>query len=377
LLAIGLAVGIVVDDAIVMLENVERHVQEGLSPMDAAIKGARELVMPVLSMTITLAAVYAPIGFQGGLTGALFREFAFTLAGAVLISGFVALTLSPMMSSRLLRAKHDPKGFQGWLDRQFDRLHFAYQHRLEKSLKTYPVTIIIAVLVMLLAVPFYMFSKKELAPKEDQGVIFGIIQSQAGSSLDQTMLFADKAEQVFSSFPECELTFQVITPGGGFSGMVTKPWSERKRTVMELEGEAFGKASAIAGIQLIPITPAPLPGGSDFPVEFVITTTAEPRQLYDIAQTLVQKCFASGLFMYADTDLKYDLPQSQIVIDRDKVAALGLDLQSVSNDLNAMLGGNFVNRFSIQGRSYKVIPQVQRQARLNPEQLLDLSLIHI
>jgi multidrug efflux pump len=373
LLAIVLAVGLVVDDAIVMLENVERHVQEGLAPFDAAIKGARELVVPTISMTITLAAVYAPIGFQGGLTGTLFKEFAFTLAGAVVISGIVALTLSPIMSSRLIPDGAHEKGFQKWLNHFFDRLRNAYRGILREVLRFWPITVSLAACIMLLAIPFYLFSMKELAPMEDQGVLFGIVQAQPNASLDQTRMFADRVNEIFQSFPEVDQTFELINPSGGFSGMVTKPRSERTRTVMEMQQEAYGKFGSVAGLRIIPITPAPLPGGSDFAFEFVLTSTLEPRQLVSLADQLVAKAFASGLFIYADTDLKFDLPQTEIVLDRDKIASLGLNMELVSSNLGVLLGGNYVNRFSIDGRSYKVIPQSKRSERLNAEQLKSLD----
>lgn len=370
LLAIVLAVGLVVDDAIVMLENVERHVQEGLTPFDAAIHGARELVTPVISMTITLATVYAPIGFQGGLTGALFREFALTLAGAVVISGIVALTLSPMMSSKLLKHQHTP--FQEAINRFFDRLRDIYRRLLAGTLDYAPVTFTMAVLIMLLSIPFYMFSMKELAPMEDRGVLFCIVQGQPDASLDQTTKFAEQLPPIFNSFPEVEHTFQLINPNSGFSGMVTKPWSQRHRTVMEMQPEAMGKFSNVTGLRLIAVTPPPLPGGSDFPVEFVITSTAEPEQIFELSNTLVQKAFQSGLFVFADGDLKYDLPQSEIILDRDKVASMGLNMEQISRDLGTLLGGGYVNRFSIQGRSYKVIPLVKRENRLFPDQIKNI-----
>lgn len=372
LLAIVLSVGLVVDDAIVMLENVERHVQEGLSPLQAAFKGARELVMPIISMTITLVAVYAPIGFQGGLTGALFREFAFTLAGAVLISGFVALTLSPMMSSKLLKTAQGEKGFQAIVNHFFDRLRSLYKTTLQGVLKFYPVALVLAVLVMLLMIPFYMMSMKELAPTEDQGVVFGIVQGAPDATLDQTLLFVDKATGIFQSFPEHKQSFQVTMPGSGFSGLILKPWIERERTATQLQNEAFEKFSALTGVRVIPLVPPSLPGGSDFPVEFVITSISDPQELAQFADQLVQKANASGLFQYADSDLKFDLSQSEIVLDRDKIAAMGLNLQQISNDLGSMIGGNYVNRFSIQGRSYKVIPQAKRIDRLNPDQLKNI-----
>ncbi len=369
LLAIVLSVGLVVDDAIVVVENVERHIHEGLKPLDASLIGARELLGPVIAMTITLAAVYAPIGFQGGLTGTLFREFALTLAGAVIVSGVVALTLSPMMSSKLLRAGDSRKGFAGAVNRNFEKLRQKYSRVLANTLNWRPVTLALAGIVIVLILPFLLFSQRELAPKEDQGIVFGIVQASPNSTLDQTTLYTEKVNEVFESMPETEHTFQLTSPGGGFSGMVTKPWSKRKRTTEQMVGEVFGKVSLIPGVRVIATTPPPLPGGSDFPLEFVVVSTAEPRVLIEFANQLVGKAFKSGLFLFADTDLKFDQPQTEIVLDRDKVASLGLNLQQVGQDLGTMMSGNYVNRFSIEGRSYKVIPQVTRSERLNPDQL--------
>ena len=371
LLAIVLSVGLVVDDAIVVVENVERHLHEGLKPFDAAITGARELFSPIIAMTITLAAVYAPIGFQGGLTGALFREFALTLAGAVVVSGVVAITLSPMMSSKLLRAGGSHTGLAGMINRHFDVLRKKYVQVLANTLRWRPVTLTLAAIVILLMIPFLMFSQRELAPKEDQGVVFGIVQASPNSTIDQTTRYTEKVNEVFQALPETENTFQITQPAGGFSGMVTKPWSERKRTTEQMVGEVFAKVSGIPGVRVIATTPSPLPGGGDFPVEFVIASTAEPRELLEFANQLVLKAFESGIFVFADTDLKFDQPQVEVVFDRDKVGSLGLNLQQVGLDLGTMLGGDYVNRFSIQGRSYKVIPQVTRTQRLNADQLKD------
>jgi multidrug efflux pump len=372
LLAIVLAVGLVVDDAIVVVENVERHLQEGESPMEAALKGARELVGPIIAMTITLAAVYTPIGIQGGLTGALFREFAFTLAGAVIVSGVVALTLSPMMSSKLLREGDAERGFAGWINRQFDRLRSFYMRVLGVTVGNRWAVIAFCAVIGILWAPFLMFSKSELAPNEDQGFIFGIVKAPANATLDQVTLFADEINKAFRSAPEVSNTFQISSPTGGFGGLVTVPWSERERTTEQIAAELFPKTGSIAGLQVIPITPPPLPGGSNFPIELVIASTAEPRELLDVANKLVAKAFESGIFMFADTDLKYDQPQTEILFDRDKVAALGLNLQKVGADLSTMLSGNYVNRFSNQGRSYKVIPQIKRTERLTADQLKDV-----
>jgi multidrug efflux pump len=369
LLAIVLAVGLVVDDAIVMVENVERHLHAGQPPVQAALHAARELIGPIVAMTITLAAVYAPVGIQGGLTGALFREFAFTLAGAVIVSGVVALTLSPMMGSRLLRAGDTEKGFAGMINRHFEAVRRFYQRSLDWTLRDRPVVLALWVIVVVLIVPFYMFSSKELAPTEDQGVVFSVVQGAPNATLDQTKLFAAQIHDVYRSFPETDSIFQITFPTGGFGGMVTKPWSERTKSTDQLLLEVMDPLSKIAGVRVIPLTPAPLPGGGDFPVDLVIASTAEPERLSEFANQLVGKAFASGLFIFADADLKFDQPQAEVVFNRDKVRSLGVDLSQAGQDLSTLLGGDYVNRFSIQGRSYKVIPQLKRSERLTPDQL--------
>jgi multidrug efflux pump len=369
LLAIVLSVGLVVDDAIVMVENVERHLHEGKPPRRAAIDAARELVGPIVAMTITLAAVYAPVGIQGGLTGSLFREFAFTLAGAVIVSGVVALTLSPMMAARLLRAGDTELGFAGWINRRFESVRRGYARSLASTLRYRPVVLVLWVIVALLTVPFYMFSQRELAPYEDQGFFFGFVQASANSTLDQTKLFTDQIYDVYKSFPESASIFQITLPSGGFGGMVTKPWSERTKTTQQLLMESMAPLSQIAGVRVIPQAPSPLPGGGNFPVDLVIASAAEPQQLNALAEQLVRKAFASGLFIFADADLKVDQPQAEVVFDRDKLRSQGVELSQAGRDLSTLLGANYVNRFSIQGRSYKVIPQLARAERLTPDQL--------
>jgi multidrug efflux pump len=369
LLAIVLSVGLVVDDAIVMVENVERHLHEGKKPVQAAIDAARELVAPIIAMTITLAAVYTPIAVQGGLTGSLFREFALTLAGAVLVSGVVALTLSPMMGAKLLRAGDTERGFAGFINRRFERVRNGYARALASTLRYRPVVLTVWIVVALLIVPFYMFSQQELAPYEDQGFFFGFVQASANSTLDQTKLFTDQIYDVYRSFPESGSIFQITLPNGGFGGMTTKPWSQRKKTTQQLLMESMGPLSKIAGVRVIPQAPPPLPGGGNFPVDLVIASAAEPQELNELADKLVKKAFASGLFIFADADVKFDQPQAEIVFDRDKLRSQGVDLSQAGRDLSALLGANYVNRFSIQGRSYKVIPQVARVERLTPDQL--------
>jgi multidrug efflux pump len=373
LLAIVLSVGLVVDDAIVVVENVERHLREGQSPFDAAILGARELVGPIIAMTVTLIAVYTPIGLQGGLTGSLFREFAFTLAGAVTISGIVALTLSPMMSSKLLNAEDERHWLPAHINAGFERLKRFYGRLLDGALRARPAVYLAWGTLAVLVVPMWMFSAEELAPGEDQGVIFGIIEASANATLDQTSAFAAAANRAFLSPPETEFTFQVTFPTSGFAGMVVKPWDERERTVFQILPEVQEKLQRIPGIQMFPVTPPALPGGGQFPVEFIIASTADTREILAIVEQLQRQAIGSGMFAFPPLiDVKLDQPQTEVVIDRDKVAALGLNLQQVGADLAAAVGGNFVNRFNIAGRSYKVIPQVARSDRLNPEQLENL-----
>ena len=374
LLAIVLSVGLVVDDAIVVVENVERHLAEGLSPLDAALKGARELVGPIISMTITLAAVYAPIAFQGGLTGSLFREFALTLAGAVTISGIVALTLSPVMSAYLLRPPSEERGLARAINRGFDRIRQGYGRALDAILRTRGPVYAAWVVVSILALLMFSQSPKELAPAEDQGVVFGVVNTPSNSTLEQVTQSTRAINAALMPIPETQFTFQITNPSGGFWGDGLKPWDERKRSASQVLPEISGKVAAIPGVQTFAIVPPALPGGGNFPVEFILASTADASEILTFAQKLQQKAATSGLFAFPPLiDTKIDQPQSEVVLDRDKVAELGLNLTTVGQDLGAAVGGNFVNRFSVAGRSYKVIPQLLRAERLNPEQLQDLQ----
>jgi len=373
LLAIVLSVGLVVDDAIVVVENVERHLRRGLSPFDAAILGARELVGPIIAMTVSLAAVYVPIALQGGLTGSLFREFAFTLAGAVTISGVVALTLSPMMASKLLKPGIEERGLAGKISRGFNRLRDAYGRLLDVTLNARPAVYMVWIVVSVLTIPMFIMSPVELAPSEDQGVIFGIIDAAANATLDQTSQSAAAVNRIFFSIPETDHTFQLTMPSSGFGGMATVPWSERERTIFQILPEVQEKLHAVPGVRVLPVTPPALPGGGEFPVEFVLASTAETEQILSFAKQIQLKAMQSGLFAFPPIiDIKIDQPQAELVIDRDRVADLGLNLEQVGVDMASMLGGDFVNRFNIAGRSYKVIPQIKRVDRLNPEQLNDI-----
>ena len=383
LLAIVLSVGIVVDDAIVVVENIDRRMREGQAALQAALMGARELIGPVIAMTITLAAVYTPIGLQGGLTGTLFREFALTLAGAVTISGIVALTLSPMMSAKLLRVSPKQEGFSYWVNTHFNRLREAYGRGLERSLHARPVVYTVWAALSLMAVPMYMFSPSELAPIEDQGFVFGIINNAANATADQKRHYGIAVENAFLNTPERVLTFQLLlSPSdpfaaalgvGGFSGMVVEPWDQRERSIKQIMLDVQGRLSTIPGLQIFVGMPPALPGGSNFPIEFVITSTDPPEKMLEAAQQLQMKAMESGMFYFPpEIDLKYDQPQSEIVVDYKKVADLGLSNAQVGADLTAALGGNYVNRFNIDGRAYKVISQIARAERLNPEQLRDI-----
>ncbi|MDQ6809288.1 MAG: efflux RND transporter permease subunit, partial [Verrucomicrobiota bacterium] len=317
LLAVVLSVGLVVDDAIVVVENVERHLRDGLTPLNAALLGARELVGPIIAMTITLAAVYIPVGIQGGLTGTLFREFAFTLAGAVTISGIVALTLSPVMTAKLLRAGDSEHGFASKVNHTFDRVRDWYGRTLDATLQVRPAVYTAWIGLSILAVIFLKMSMsaKELAPTEDQGVIFGIVDAPANATIEQTASYADAAGKIFRDFPQTDFVFQLTFPSSGFGGMVLKPWDQRKETAFELLPQVQAKLGTIPGIQMFPVMPPALPGGGQFPVEFVLLSTEEPERMLEFAKQLQTKAMESKSFYFPPIiDTKIDQPQAEIVI---------------------------------------------------------------
>jgi multidrug efflux pump len=369
LLSIVLCVGLVVDDAIVMVENIERHIQEGMKPFQAAIVSARELAGPILAMTVTLASVYIPIGLQGGLIGSLFREFAITLAGAVTISAIVAITLSPMLGSRMLKPH---TGLKAPLEKPFERFRTWYAEKLQLSLQNRIGVYIFWIGITALCFPLYNMSAKELAPTEDQGVIFGIVDSQANSTVDQSSHYGKQVNEAFMAVPETAFTFQLTLPTGGFSGLVTKPWADRDRDVFQMMPDVQKKLSEISGVRILPITPPALPGGGQFPVEIVLASTADIKEIYEYALKVQEIMVESKLFYFQTLDVKVDQPDYKLSIDREKVADLGLDLQTVTNDVGTLLGGGYVNRFNMAGQSYKVIPQVKRVERLNPDDLASL-----
>jgi multidrug efflux pump len=374
LLALVLAIGLVVDDAIVVVENIHRHIEEGLKPFDAALVGAREIAVPVISMTITLAAVYAPIGFVSGLTGALFREFAFTLAGAVIVSGVIALTLSPMMASKLLKADHGKGRFGQFLDRTFDSLRQRYERRLTRTLEHRPVTLLIVAGVMAATAIMYVTSQKELAPEEDQGVLFNIVKTPQATNLDYLEQATATLSKVFDTVPEKEHVFVINGMGNNvhqaFAGILFKPWEERKRTQKQILQSLQPKVAGVANAQAFSFALPPLPGSvGGPPVQFVITTTSDYQQLAQVLAQMQQEAQKSGLFIFTDSDLKFETPQVELRIDHDKANRLGITMQDIGTSLATLLGGNFVNRFNLYGRSYQVIPQVPRDFRLTPEWL--------
>lgn len=369
ILAVILSVGLVVDDAIVVAENIERHIRHGMTPIDAALKGARELTGPIIAMTITLAAVYAPIAFQGGLTGILFREFALTLAGSVFISGIVALTLSPIMSAKLLTA-HDHEGrLRQFIDGSFNRLRDAYGRALTKTLKARQEVLIVAGFIVVLIVPFYFISGKELAPQEDRNEVLAIMDAPPETTIDYRAVYAREVEKALLSDPDADYTWQTTTQSLSMTGLVPKPWGVRHRGVQEILMAVYPKLNHISGVKAFPLFAAPLPSAGNFDIEMMILSEDSTERMADYARQLADAAAKSGLFMYADTNLKIDRPQTRIVFDRDKLAAMGIDMQTAGRDLAAMLGGNYVNRFNLDGRSYEVIPQISRQSRLNTEQL--------
>ncbi|MEI6438457.1 MAG: efflux RND transporter permease subunit [Candidatus Omnitrophota bacterium] len=375
LLALVLAIGLVVDDAIIVVENIHRHIEEGVTPLEASLRGARELANPIIAMTIVLVAVYVPIGFMGGLTGALFTEFAFTLVGAVAVSAVVALTLSPMMCSKMLR-QHDVSGrktFTDIIDRQFERLRGTYGRLLHGALNALPVIAVFALIVISSACFLYTSSRSELAPQEDQGFVLSIYNGAPTASLEQTGIYSKQVYDILKEYPETEHVFQINGLGGlnaGLAGIVLKPWEERKRSAAQFQQGLQMKLGGLAGVNGVSFLPPPLPGGGEgLPVQFVIGTTDSSTRLNEVSNAFLEKAMASGMFMFIDTDLKIDKPQTEIQIDREKAAQMGLSMRDVGGVLGSMLGGGYVNYFSLSGRSYKVIPQVMRRERLNADQL--------
>lgn len=374
ILAIVLSVGLVVDDAIVVVENVSRYMREGKTRLQAALASSRQLLAPIIGMTITLAAVYAPIGFLSGLTGVLFKEFAFTLAVAVLISGIVAITLSPIMS-----AYASPEGGKEgrgtrWVNQRFDILHRAYGKLLDKVFAWRPQVLFAGVFLTLLIIPFYLFSQQELAPIEDQSSINIVVEAPPEASLEYTTDYMTDVVDTLLATEDSKFMWQIIRGNGGFGGVIFEPFDQRDRSVHEILPEMFGTSSSITGLKVFPILLPALPTAGSFDVEMVVLAPDEAEDMQQYADKLKAAAFQSGRFMFAETDLKVDLPQVSFILDRERIADLGMSLDSVSRQLGVMLSGNYVNRFDYQGKAYRVIPMAEGQARDNPQALLDLQI---
>jgi multidrug efflux pump len=381
LLALVLAIGLVVDDAIIVVENVDRHMKLGESPMTAALHAARELAVPIIAISVVLIAVYVPIGFRGGLTGALFSEFAFTLAGAVAVSAIIALTLSPMMCSRFFKSEHGSNRLVQSIDRNFEWFTGVYHRVLRTMLDSWKAVvafggvIVVLIGVMLLLPMMGVMAKSELAPPEDQSFMFYLGTGAPDASIQQMAVYQNQAFKVLSSVPEYENSFQFAgqaagTNNSGFGGIILKDYALRKRDAAQVHDDLQTRSNQIAGANVFWINPPSLPGSNGgYPVQFVIQTTSPFGQLYDVSQQVIAKAQASGKFWVIDNGLKIDKPQTTVVVDRNKVALLGLTMKDVGSALSSMLGGGYVNYFSIAGRSYKVIPQVLQRDRLNPDQL--------
>ena len=373
-LAIVLSVGLVVDDAIVVVENVARYMRSGMSRMQAALISSRQLLAPIISMTITLAAVYAPIGLLSGLTGALFKEFAFTLAIAVLISGFVAVTLSPIMSAYACPEGGKEGKFTLKINSGFARLQVWYGKLLLRTIDFKAQVLTGAVFLALLSVPFYLLSLKELAPTEDQSSITVIIEAAPESSLQYTTQHMDDVVDVMEQLDGSKFMWQIINPVGAFGGFEFVPLEDRSEGVQDIFWKAFGALSSVPGLKAFPVLDSALPTSGNFSVEMAVLSTDPYADMKVYADKMVAAAMASGKFLFAETDLKIDLPQARFLLDRQRIADLGMDLTGVSRQLDVMLSGNFVNRFNKDGRAYRVIPMVDEDQRVNPDAILDLQI---
>ena len=374
LLALVLAIGLVVDDAIVVVENIHRHIEEGMKPFDAALKGAREITGPIIAMTITLAVVYAPIGFTSGLTGALFREFAFTLAGAVIVSGIIALTLSPMMTSKMLKPHEKLSWFGRLVERAFGALQRFYRRRLDGTIKQRAVFAWVAVLTIVLSAVLYNAINRQLAPSEDQGVLFAFVNAPEHTNLDYLSTYTDNLTETFLAVPERKNLFSINgfpNTHSAFMGFIMKPWGEREKSDLTLMGELQPKFRGLAGVNIFATAPSAIPvGAGEMPIEFVLTYPGDYTRLAEVLETLKAEAMKSGLFIFTNADLRFQTPQVELVVDKDRANKLGVTMRDIGATLATLLGGNNVNRFTVQGRSYQVIPQVPRTERASVDQIL-------
>ena len=375
LLAMVLAIGLVVDDAIVVVENIHRHIEEGLSPKQAAFTGMREITGPVVAMTITLAAVFAPLAFTGGLTGALFREFAMTLAGAVIISGIVALTITPMMSARLLKRGGHSR-FQQVVDNTFDRVSNRYERLVAGSLKYRPVTLVMVIVLVSLTGYLFMKTSSELAPEEDEGALFALINAPSYATTDYTNAYAEHMRELTKDLPELDANFSVIGFGGqtnsGFMLWAFKDWAQRDRSQAEIQQDIQARLAPVAGVEALVFAPPSLPGtGGGLPISMVIQSTGESSRVFEVAEEIRLKAQATGRFIVVQNSLAYNAQQVTITIDRDRAAALNLPVRDIGMTLSLMVGGGAVAQFDRDSNSYDIIMQVPQEYRDNPERLGD------
>ncbi|WP_010298551.1 efflux RND transporter permease subunit [Candidatus Odyssella thessalonicensis] len=375
LLAMVLAIGLVVDDAIVVVENVYRHLRDGKSPQEAALIGTREIAVPVISMTITLVAVYAPIAFMGGLTGTLFREFALTLAGSVVISGIIALTLSPMMCSKILTKESMESKFAHKVEAYFDNIAKAYEARLTKVIHNRRFIVFCFGTILLLTSLFMPHISKELAPQEDQGIVMMATKGPQDANIDFMEYYSDQIIKQLMNYEERDLLFTIAgmdTVNSGFGGLIVKPWSERKRTTHKIQESVQEDLNHITGVRGFVFQPSPLPGNAGgMPVQFVVNSLSDYQIIYKLVEDLKIAAMKSGLFIVVDSDLAYNQPAIQLDIDHDKANELGISMQSIGRTLSTFMGGNYINRFNLLGRSYQVIPQAARVERLSEQSLKD------
>ncbi len=373
LLAMVLAIGLVVDDAIVVVENIHRHIEEGHSPLDAAIIGMNEIFGPIVSMTVTLVAVYVPIGFATGLTGALFREFAFTLAGSVVISGFVALTLSPMMASRLLKPRHGNGGFAGFVDRRFSWLSDRYAKALHATLNVRWATFLMVAALLGTTGFLFLNTSRELAPEEDQGVFLGIVNAPKYANSDYSQFYVREFHKLRTDIPEIEDSFSIVGidgGGGGFFGFKLKDWADRSVPAAQTKQAIQSAVDQSPGVQAFVFARPSLPGsGGGLPVQYVIRSLGSPEQVYEVAEEIRRRAQQSGKFIAVQNSMSFQTPKADIIIDRDRAASAGVPVSAIGTTLGALVGGGSVSKFDRENRSYDVITQVPQEDRLNPELL--------
>jgi multidrug efflux pump len=373
LLAMVLAIGLVVDDAIVVVENIHRHIEEGLSPLDASIVGMKEITGPVIAMTLTLAAVLAPLAFTGGLTGALFREFAFTLAGAVIISGVVALTITPTMSARLLKSGEASR-FQRIVDHSFDRVANWYERRVASSLDYRPVTVLMV--LALVGATLFMFTRTttELAPEEDVGALFAILNGPRYATLDYTHLYTEQISELTQDIEEVRTEFSIVgfarQRNSGFYIWAFKDWAERARSQAELQQDIQGRLGQVAGVEGFVFAPPSLPGsGGGLPITVVVQSIHSPERVYEVAEEVRRKATETGRFIVVQNSLAFDAPQVTLTIDRDRAASLNVPISDVGATMGLLVGGGSVAQFDRDSNSYDIITQVPQAFRDNPEAL--------